>query len=128
MRGHHSLLFTTDIASRGLDLLNVSLVINFDMPKVAAEFVLPGIAYWPCRCNKGTAVSLVSLKDWPSYLAVQQLLQLDDSFTALPGLEAKFNGQVPAPRKPRRAQHRLPHVKRARLARHVRCVIRARDG
>lgn len=112
MRGHHSLLFTTDIASRGLDLLNVSLVINFDMPKVAAEFV-HRIGRTGRAGAKGTAVSLVSLKDWPSYLAVQQLLQLDDSFTALPGLEAKFNGQVPAPRKPRRAQHPLLHKESA---------------
>ena len=38
-KGKHKILVTTDLASRGLDLINVSHVINFDMPKHTEEFV-----------------------------------------------------------------------------------------
>ena len=38
-RGQHSILVTTDLASRGLDLSKVGLVVNFDLPKNADEYI-----------------------------------------------------------------------------------------
>lgn len=84
-RGHFPLLFTTDIASRGLDLSHVSLVINFDMPKAAQEFI-----HRTGRTGragaKGTAISLVSSKDWASFQAVKSMLQLEPSLPNFPAL------------------------------------------
>jgi ATP-dependent RNA helicase RhlE len=37
--GHHRILVATDVAARGIDVANVAHVINFDMPKVAEDFV-----------------------------------------------------------------------------------------
>ena len=37
--GHHRVLVATDIAARGIDVANVAHVINFDLPKVAEDFV-----------------------------------------------------------------------------------------
>ncbi|MDF2179798.1 DEAD/DEAH box helicase [Aliiglaciecola sp. CAU 1673] len=90
-RGHHQVLVTTDVASRGLDLLKVALVVNFDMPKQAEEYV-HRIGRTGRAGNKGEAVSLVGPKDWQSYQAVKALLEQEIEFTAIEGLEAKFKG------------------------------------
>jgi ATP-dependent RNA helicase RhlE len=37
--GHHRVLVATDVAARGIDVANVAHVVNFDMPKVAEDFV-----------------------------------------------------------------------------------------
>jgi ATP-dependent RNA helicase RhlE len=37
--GHHRILVATDVAARGIDVANVAHVINFDLPKVAEDFV-----------------------------------------------------------------------------------------
>jgi ATP-dependent RNA helicase RhlE len=37
--GHHRILVATDVAARGIDVANVAHVVNFDMPKVAEDFV-----------------------------------------------------------------------------------------
>jgi ATP-dependent RNA helicase RhlE len=37
--GRHRVLVATDVAARGIDVANVAQVINFDMPKVAEDFV-----------------------------------------------------------------------------------------
>jgi ATP-dependent RNA helicase RhlE len=37
--GRHRILVATDVAARGIDVANVAHVINFDMPKVAEDFV-----------------------------------------------------------------------------------------
>jgi ATP-dependent RNA helicase RhlE len=37
--GRHRVLVATDVAARGLDVANVAHVINFDMPKLAEDFV-----------------------------------------------------------------------------------------
>ncbi len=37
--GHHRVLVATDVAARGIDVANVAHVINFDLPKMAEDFV-----------------------------------------------------------------------------------------
>jgi ATP-dependent RNA helicase RhlE len=37
--GRHRILVATDVAARGIDVANVAHVVNFDMPKVAEDFV-----------------------------------------------------------------------------------------
>lgn len=37
--GHHRVLVATDVAARGIDVANVAHVVNYDMPKLAEDFV-----------------------------------------------------------------------------------------
>ncbi|MDX1302786.1 DEAD/DEAH box helicase [Photobacterium sp.] len=94
----HKILVTTDIASRGLDLDNVSHVINFDMPKHAEEYV-HRIGRTGRAGNKGDAISLVGPKDWKSFKNVEAYLQQEITFSTIEGLEGKFKGLKPAPKK-----------------------------
>ncbi|WP_144209162.1 DEAD/DEAH box helicase [Shewanella donghaensis] len=90
-RGQQKILVTTDVASRGLDLLNVSLVINFDMPKFAEEYV-HRIGRTGRAGAKGDAISLVGPKDWESFKKVQVFLRKTFDFSTIEGLEPKFKG------------------------------------
>ncbi|GAM63232.1 ATP-dependent RNA helicase [Vibrio ishigakensis] len=60
-RAVYKILVTTDIASRGIDISNVSHVINFDMPKHTEEYV-HRVGRTGRAGNKGSAASLVVLK------------------------------------------------------------------
>lgn len=93
-RGQQHILVTTDIASRGLDLLNVALVVNFDLPKLADEYV-HRVGRTGRAGNKGEAVSFVGPKDWQSFTAIKSFLQQTISFSELEGLVAKFKGLKP---------------------------------
>lgn len=90
-RGQKQILVTTDVASRGLDLINVSLVINFDMPKFAEEYV-HRIGRTGRAGAKGDAISLVGPKDWDSFTKVQVFLRKTFEFSTVEGLKAKFRG------------------------------------
>ncbi|KID57123.1 RNA helicase [Pseudoalteromonas luteoviolacea] len=98
-RGIYKVLVTTDVASRGLDLLNVTHVINFDLPKQAEEYV-HRIGRTGRAGFKGTAASLVGPKDWKSYKAIAQYLKEELSFHTVEGLEGKFKGFKEKPKKP----------------------------
>ncbi|MGI2259390.1 DEAD/DEAH box helicase [Shewanella sp. GXUN23E] len=97
-RGQQQILVTTDVASRGLDLVNVSLVVNFDMPKFAEEYV-HRIGRTGRAGAKGDAVSLVGPKDWLNFKKVQVFLRKTFDFSTLPGLEPRFSGLKEAPKK-----------------------------
>ncbi|WP_158970111.1 DEAD/DEAH box helicase [Paraglaciecola sp. L3A3] len=94
-RGQQHILVTTDIASRGLDLLNVALVVNFDLPKLADEYV-HRVGRTGRAGNKGEAISFVGPKDWYSFSAIKSFLQQTIEFSVIEGLEAKFSGLKPA--------------------------------
>ncbi|MEW6990950.1 DEAD/DEAH box helicase [Colwelliaceae bacterium 6441] len=93
-KGQQKILITTDLASRGLDLVNVSHVINFDLPKHTEEFV-HRIGRTGRAGNKGESISLVGPKDWLSYKNIEAFLQQEFSFDFVEGLKAKFKGIKP---------------------------------
>ncbi|OUR59558.1 RNA helicase [Colwellia sp. 39_35_sub15_T18] len=93
-KGHHKILVTTDLASRGLDLVNVSLIINFDMPKHAEEFI-HRIGRTGRAGSKGDAIAFVGPKDWLSFKNVEGLLEQTISFAQVKGLTGKFKGLKP---------------------------------
>lgn len=90
-KGQQKILITTDLASRGLDLTNVSHVINFDLPKHCEEYV-HRIGRTGRAGSKGDAISFVGPKDWTSFKNIETFLQQSMNFDRVDGLEAKFNG------------------------------------
>ena len=90
--GKHQVLVTTDLASRGLDLLQVSHVINFDLPKHAEEYV-HRIGRTGRAGAKGQAISLVGPKDIAALERIEAFLRQPTSFTEVEGLGAKFDGK-----------------------------------
>ncbi|MCV6587831.1 MAG: DEAD/DEAH box helicase [Marinobacterium sp.] len=93
-RGRQQLLITTDVASRGLDLVNVSHVFNFDMPRHTEEYV-HRIGRTGRAGSKGDAISLVGPKDWQSFKRIENFLHQSISFSVLEGLAGKFKGIKP---------------------------------
>lgn len=96
----YQVLVTTDVASRGLDLLQVSHVINFDLPKHPEEYV-HRIGRTGRAGQQGVAYSFVSPKDWNSLQAIEGFLRRPLEFTQIDGLIAKFNGQMAVEKKPK---------------------------
>ncbi len=93
-KGQQKILVTTDLASRGLDLVNVSHVINFDMPKHTEEFV-HRIGRTGRAGSKGESISFVGPKDWLSFKNVEAFLQQSITFEQVAKLKGKFKGIKP---------------------------------
>jgi superfamily II DNA/RNA helicase len=93
-RNRYACLFTTDVASRGLDLSKISLVLNFDMPKHSDEYI-HRVGRTGRAGNQGTAISLIGPKDWHSFVELRSYLKQEITFAVWPELEGKFKGLRP---------------------------------
>lgn len=96
--GKYKILVTTDLASRGLDLLQVSHVVNFDLPKHPEEFI-HRVGRTGRAGAKGKAISLVGPKDWPALQKIESFLRRAVEFDVVESLPARFKGMVAKPDK-----------------------------
>ncbi len=121
-KGQHKVLVTTDLASRGLDLVHVSHVINFDMPKHTEEFV-HRIGRTGRAGTKGDAISLVGPNDWLSFKNIEAFLQQTISFSKVAGITVKFKGLKVKKAIPAKAKAATSKVKKS-IAKKPRKVVK----
>lgn len=101
-------LVATDIAARGLDIPQLPLVVNYDLPLVAEDYVHRVGRTGRAGLN-GRAVSLVSPPESELLRGIQRLLPSPLEEVKIPGLECTLSSQAgnhPQVRKPGHAANR----------------------
>lgn len=71
--GRMPVLVATDILSRGIDIDNIDLVINFDVPHDGEDYV-HRIGRTARAAAEGTAYTLISVKEQRKFAAIEKLL------------------------------------------------------
>jgi ATP-dependent RNA helicase RhlE len=112
--GHVRVLVATDIAARGLDIVELPHVVNFDLPHVAEDYVHRIGRTGRAGCE-GEAISLVSAEEHPLLHAIERLIKRHIERSIVPGFEPGRAAPPPAaaPPAPRPARHH-PQGKPAR--------------
>ena len=106
--GRSTVLVATDIAARGLDILNMPLVINFDLPLVPEDYIHR--AGRTGRAGQsGKAVSLVSSADRDLLRRIQRLLPEPIEHVAIEGFATSASSHEALPDEGRRHQGARPH-------------------
>jgi ATP-dependent RNA helicase DeaD len=72
-RGEFMFLVTTDVAARGIDIENISLIVNYDVPMERERYV-HRIGRTARAGSKGTAVTLVSTREEKFLRAVEEYI------------------------------------------------------
>jgi ATP-dependent RNA helicase RhlE len=81
--GRLPVLVATDILSRGIDIDNIDLVINFDVPHDGEDYV-HRIGRTARAEADGTAYTLISVKEQRKFMAIERLLGKDVQKMAVP--------------------------------------------
>jgi ATP-dependent RNA helicase RhlE len=89
--GRVKVLVATDIAARGLDIAQLPLVVNYDLPLVAEDYI-HRVGRTGRAGHSGRAVSLVSAADSRLLHDIQRLLPAPLEQVAAPGFDATHLG------------------------------------
>ncbi len=97
--GRARILVATDVAARGLDIPNLPLVINHDLPMVAEDYV-HRIGRTGRAGATGEALSLVSPEEGALLRDIQKMLKAEIEMVVVPGFEPSRPIRLDAPRPP----------------------------
>jgi ATP-dependent RNA helicase RhlE len=100
--GRVNVLVATDIAARGLDIAQLPLVINYDLPLVAEDYI-HRVGRTGRAGRSGRAVSLVSPSDSGLLRDIQRLLPAPLEHVPVQGFDASHAG--PSVHEPGRTRH-----------------------
>ena len=112
--GRVSVLVATDIAARGLDIAELPLVVNYDLPLVAADYI-HRVGRTGRAGREGRAVSLVSASEQPLLRDIQRLLPVPLEQIVVEGFGGSMASRAASDQRPPR--HRPRPVRFARPAR-----------
>lgn len=127
--GKVGILVATDIASRGLDISRLPLVVNFDLPNVPEDYV-HRIGRTGRAGESGQALSLVSADEFRQLQEIEKLIEQDipreevEGFEAEHALPSSRKRSSHSPVKPK-SQATAGNRNRRRKSRHVRSHNRA---
>ena len=100
-RNEIKVLVATDLASRGIDVKNITHVINYDLPRFAEDYI-HRIGRTGRANKKGLAFSLVSPTDREFLKKIERFTDMKIDIKTVPGLEpTKLASQPPPKRKGR---------------------------
>lgn len=83
------ILVATDVMSRGIDIKEINMVVNFDVPHDAEDYV-HRIGRTARANTKGEAYTLVNQRDMPKMKRIEQLMEMEVPRLTLP---AEFGAQ-----------------------------------
>ncbi len=89
--GKLSILCASDVAARGIDIKDIDLVINYDLPHSGDDY-LHRTGRTGRAGARGLALSLVTASDWNLMISIERYLKLAFERRSLPGLKPRFNG------------------------------------
>jgi ATP-dependent RNA helicase RhlE len=114
--GRVSVLVATDIAARGLDIVQLPLVVNFDLPLVAEDYI-HRVGRTGRAGAAGRAISLVSAGERDLLSGIQRLLAVPLERVAVEGFESTGPSSERTPQRPNRNMHSRPRQQsRSRFA------------
>lgn len=99
--GRIHFLVATDIAARGIDIHDVSHVVNYDLPHSAEDYV-HRIGRTARAGRKGTAISLVTPEESRNVKAIEHLIERKLSWLDNPGQQASIKRKTARPKEGRR--------------------------
>lgn len=89
--GKFDVLVASDVAARGLDVSEVDLVINFDMPHSLEDYI-HRIGRTGRAGQSGEAVSLIAHKDWNLMASIERQLGTKFDIRVIKALIGKYKG------------------------------------
>ena len=94
--GRHRVLVATDIASRGIDVVNIELVINYDLPTVAEDYV-HRIGRTGRAGGRGHAISFARPDEKRDVFAIERLMRSTLPVSKLPALPPPPPSKIATP-------------------------------
>jgi len=112
--GKITILVATDIAARGLDIDQLPIVVNFDLPMVAEDYI-HRIGRTGRAGSEGMAISLVAPEEGRLLRDIKRMLKQEIAVENIVGYEPSrplnLDGPRPSNGKPRNPNHaRRPHA------------------
>jgi superfamily II DNA/RNA helicase len=92
------ILVATDLASRGIDVKNISHVFNYDMPRFPEDYI-HRIGRTGRANNKGVAISLISPTDREFLKKIEKFINLKLSIASINGLEPTIISEKEVPKR-----------------------------
>ena len=106
-RGNVKVLVATDVAARGIDVQTITHVINFDLPRIAEDYV-HRIGRTGRAGRSGIAISLAGARDHGQVRQIERLTTQPIQVHVVPGLEPTVRPQYAHPGKTRPGFGRKP--------------------
>lgn len=101
--GRYRVLVATDIAARGIDVTGIELVVNYDIPEQAEDYV-HRIGRTARAGQTGHAITFVEPQQRQKVRAIERLVRMTLAITSTPAF-----GQTPSLSLPREAQQPAPN-------------------